>query len=103
MTIALDALVTRSLFQSLYSVNVSTLILHYIPKSNSYTNFYFRLPGRGVRSSAGDAQRGDVRPERVGHASDGARARVVRRHRAHGVRRQRRHLLRHRAHAHSRT
>ena len=62
----------------------------------------FFFPGRSIRRPASDAQRRDVRPERVGHASDGARARVVRRHRAHGVRRQRRHLLRHRAHAHAR-
>lgn len=62
----------------------------------------FIISGRSVRCPAGDPERGDVRPERVGHASDGARARVVRRHRAHGVRRQRRHLLRHSAHAHAR-
>lgn len=59
--------------------------------------------GRGIRRPACDTERGDVRPECVGHASDGARARVVRRHRTDGVRRQRRHFLRHRTHAHART
>lgn len=57
--------------------------------------------GCSIGRTAGDPERRDVRPQRVRHARDGARPRVVRRHCADGVRRQRRNLLRHRAHAHS--
>lgn len=64
-----------------------------------YINLIF--PGRGVRRAARDTERGDVRPERVRHAGDGARAGVVRCDSAHGVRGQRGHLLRHSAHAHA--
>lgn len=55
--------------------------------------------GCGIGRAAGDAERDHVRPQRERPAGAGVRAREVRRDRAHGVRGQRRHLLRHHAHA----
>lgn len=65
--------------------------------------YLLSVSGSCVRRAASHTERGHVRSERVRHARDGARARVVRCDRAHGVRRQRGHFLRHCAHAHPRT
>lgn len=58
-----------------------------------------RRPGRRQRRPPGDTERGHVRPERVRSPGDRARSGGVRRHRPDGVRRERRHLQRHRPHA----